>query len=214
MSPDKNVADVFRSFHERRINKLTVYLEGFGGFFFGRAKDGFVTGYIDRNKQFGVHDHVTVLLGKNGLEGLHRKVSDVETDVYVKFEPTYLSSPEGFQKLVQTMQGRKDMKTSEKVILALVYKMVGIAYVGTEKMGQEARLLDPSEALKRGLRPPCVYLKPSFLQKLLLQIIREDILLQRYLTDLILGKYTTRAFAEMNIPGTIITKRRRPKLSA
>jgi hypothetical protein len=71
LSFDKRVLEVVKTFHERRIDRLTVYVEGFGGLFLSRVKDGFVIGYIDKNKRFGIDDHVTVFYGEKGLEGLH-----------------------------------------------------------------------------------------------------------------------------------------------
>lgn len=54
MRYDEKVLEVVKSFHERSVERLSVYIEGFGGFFISRSKDGFVIGYMDKNGQINI----------------------------------------------------------------------------------------------------------------------------------------------------------------
>lgn len=214
MSVNTDLREVFRAFHEGRMKRINIYLEGFGGFFLSRVKDGFVVGYVDRNKRIGIDDHATVFYGKRGLEGLHRKVSDSQNAVYMRPEAVYMTSPEGLGKLLQDMQRRKDISAYGKIVTFLVYQALGVGLRQGLKMGESGRvrLLDDVEAQKKGLRSPGLYLKPSFLEMLLLRICGVNIFLQNYMNRLVCGDQSTRPFVEQDFPGVRITrhpKRRR-----
>ena len=151
MDVDERILKVFRDFHERKIDSLTLFVEGFGGFFFKRVKDGFVVGYEDKKKRFGLDDHVTVFYGQRGLEGLHRKISDKTTDVYVRPEVTYMESSGGINRMLQDLERRGNVNLLTKMIVTLVYKSLGTAFREGQTMAKRATLLNDSEALKKGV---------------------------------------------------------------
>jgi hypothetical protein len=210
---DEKIREVVKSFRERRVDRLSVYIEGFGGFFISRSKDGFVIGYMDKNKRFGIDDHVTVFYGKQGLEGMHRKVTDVRNDVYMKFETSYFAAPEGIKKLQQDLQEKRDMRMMMKVLYVVLYRLADLALTQGEKMGEKARLLDVSEARKKGLKSPCIYVRLGFMQRSILYMYDRNILLQTYLTNVLLGEQTTKLFKEQNLPGIQITKHQKSHLA-
>jgi hypothetical protein len=207
--PDKRVKQVFEDFHDRKIHRLTLFLEGFGGFSVKRSQDGFVIVYIDRNKRFGQNDHFTVLYDQDGLKGVHRTLSDNTAKVHVRPETTYFTSDEGIKKMLQDMEKRGNVNVYTKGLFSAVYMTLGVVFRQGPKMAEKAKLLDDSEAIRQGFRPPCVYVETDFLQKLLLQVSGANILLQRYLTDAIVGEQVTRTFHPTDLRGAQVTKRSR-----
>jgi hypothetical protein len=213
MDVNEEVLELTREFENREIDHFSVYIEGFGGFFISRAKDGMVMGYADKNKQLGANDHVTVFFDRHGgLTGLHRKIIDAETDVYMTYNVDYFLSPEGIKKLLQSTQERADEPLYMKALMMLIYRQLN--WASKRELHKNAMVLKNSEAQKIGVKPPCLYLRVGFVDRLFLFIYGRIILWLNFATMLRVGEIPSRMFVEQHYPGSQITKRPKKKKNA
>jgi len=204
MAVNGNVLRLVRAFYNGEVDDFSLYLEGFGGLFVSRTKDGMVMGYVDKNKRLGTDDHVTVFFDKHGLKELHRKVADAETDVYMKYTVDYFHSPQGIKKLVQDMQKRADVPFYMKMLLILVYRGLNSAFDETHL--RSAKVLENSEAQKLGMKSPCIFVKTGYLLRLILPLYDKTLLLQNLFNSFKFGESPSKVFREQHFPGSQITK--------
>ncbi|MEM3572844.1 MAG: hypothetical protein QXW80_03945 [Candidatus Micrarchaeia archaeon] len=163
-------------------------------------------GYIDKNKHFGIDDHVTVLFNIYEVKSMHGKVIDQDTIVYMKYDVNYFSSPDGIKKLLQDMQKRNDISFRVKMVLLLIYQIVKWVF-DRGCYSRDLRILKNSEARNLGMRSPCIYIKPVGTEKILLPIYNWIICWQSYILKRKFGKRTSITFKEQSFPGVRITKR-------
>ena len=209
MAVNENVLRLVRAFYNREIDDFSLYLEGFGGLFISRTKDGMVMGYKDKNKRLGIDDHVTVFFDKHGLKGLHRKVADAETNVYMKYDVEYFDSSQGIKKLVQDMQKRADVPLYMKPLLVLLYRGMEWAFEGTHL--RSAKVLENSEARKLGMKPPCIYVKTGYVERLFFPLYDKTLVLETLINKFKFGESPSRVFSEQHYPGSQITKHPKKK---
>lgn len=205
---DRDFKRLMIDFYNREIDRFSVYLEGFGGISVSRTKDGMVAFYTDKNKKLGNEDHVTALFSKGGLISLHRKVSDKETDAFMRLDAGYFESYSGIEKLVQDMQKQTNMPLIAKLLYIPLYTIV-IRFF--EAKSVSVRVLNDSEAEKLRMKSPCAYIKPAPVERLLLLIIGRNILLQNLVYLSRFGKKPTDAFREVRVLGTTVTKHPRKR---
>lgn len=206
MALNEDLSRLMRTFHNREIDDLSLYVEGFGGFFISRTKDGMIIGYKDKNKRFGTDDHMTIFFDESGLKGLHRKVADAKTDVYMKYNVDYFQSSKGTTKLVQDMQKRTDVPLYMKMLLVVLYRVIRAVYAVGFKSSVRAKILENSEARKLGMKSPCIYVKPEVIEKLFLPQYGKIIQLQNLIHMFKFGEKTTKGFREKHFPGIQVTK--------
>jgi hypothetical protein len=204
LDPNKDFEKLMTSFDNREISEFDIYIEGFGGISAKRVKDGMVMFYTDKNRRFGPEDHVTFLFGKDGSYGIHRRVSDAQTNVYMKYDIDYLRSPEGITKLVQDMQKRTDMPAIVKPMFVALYTYIR-SVVKTDF--KSSKILADSEAQRLGMHSPCIYVKPRFAERLVLPIIGKNILMVNFFHQSRFKENPTEGFRETRVLGTTITKK-------
>jgi len=204
LDANKDFEKLMASFNNREIREFDIYVEGFGGISAKRAKDGMVMFYTDKNKRFGPEDHVTFLFGKDGLDGIHRRVSDAQTNVYMKYEIDYLRSPEGIKKLVQDMQKRTDMPAIAKPMFVALY---AYARAVCKANFRSIKILADSEAQRLGMHSPCVYVKPRFVDRLALPFMGKNVLLLNFFYQSRFRENPTEGFREARVLGTTVTKK-------
>lgn len=209
MDVNEEVLKLTKAFYNHEIEHLNLYIEGFGGLFLSRTKDGMVMGYKDKNMQLGINDHVTVLFDEHELKGLHRKVIDVETDVYMTYGVDYFQSSDGNKKLMQDMQKRGDVPLVIKLLLPLIYRTLSWVFEGTHH--RSARVLENSEARKLGMKPPCIYVKLGYVDRIFLPVYGKTILLQNLVNRFRFGEKPSGVFVEQDYPGSQITKHPRKR---
>jgi hypothetical protein len=200
---ENQVLKLMRAFYNHEIDDFNLYVEGFGGLFISRTKDGMVMGFVDKNKRFGPDDHVTVFFDRQGLKGLHRKVGDAGTDVYMTYNVEYFQSPEGIRKLVQDMQNKRDMPFYLKTLLMVLYKLMRMFYGAGFK---NAVILEEPDAQKLGMKSPCIFVRPGDLVSSTLPLYNWTIRFQRFLHMSKFGERLSEGFAEQHFPGSQIRK--------
>lgn len=205
MTASTNLSKLIRSFYNREIDRFSLYVEGFGGFFISRTKDGMVMGFIDKKLLLGTDDHFTVFLDKSGLKGLHRKVTDIETDVYIRYNVDYIQSPEGVRHLIQDMRERRDVSMAVKLLLAFLYKVLDWVSKGTHY--RSAEVLQDLEARKVGMKSPCIYVKLKHIDRVFFSVYGKMLQLQNRLQRLRYGKRTSKVFTEHKLPASQTSKR-------
>jgi hypothetical protein len=211
MASNEDIFRLIEAFYNNRIGDISLYIEGFGGFFLSRTKDGIVIGYVDKNKHFGTDDHFTVLLDNQKVKGIHRKVSDNETDVYVRYEVDYLSSPSGIGKLMQDMQRQANVSLSMKLLFVILYKGLNWSFEG--KHHKSIKTLEDSRARELGMKPPCIYVKLRFPEKVVFASIGKVLSLTGFLYKRKFKERPTDGFREQRFPGSHITKHPKKKKS-
>ena len=206
--PDKLTEETIKSFHEGEEKRVYVYVDGFGALFVGsaRPKTGLTIGYQNKKLQSGNHDHVTVLYDAEGLQGLHRKVFGSEDYVSMTFNPAYFVTAKGLNKLFEDMRQEKGVSLIVKMVYVSVFQLANTAYTQGEKWTKDAKLLSPLEAQKRGMKSPCLYIKPSLLQRLFLFFLSRIIYTMVYYQKLMFGKEATKAFKEQHLPWVQVVK--------
>lgn len=201
----EELSRLLNAFYDRKIDDLSLYVEGFGGFFLSRTKDGVVIGYIDEDKRFGIDDHVTFLFDLQEVKGMHRKVIDENNVVYIKYNIDYFRSPDGIKKLLQDLQRRNDVPLSIKILLVPLYWILNWAFNRGMRY-RSLKILVNSEARKLGMKPPCIYVKPGYTERFLLPIYNWIIRWQKHVIKRKFGKRTSDAFREQRYPGSHVTK--------
>jgi len=196
-----------RSFYANRIEHITWYIEGFGGIFLSRAKDGMIVRYTEKNKRVGTDDHFTVLLDKQKVKGIHRKVSDDKTDVYMKYDSDYIFSSEGMRKFMQDMQKQSDMPLAMKLLLMILYRAANWASQG--KHHRNIELLGNSEALKLGVKPPCIYVKLRYVDRFVFSLYSLMIAFQTSVYRYKFKERPSEGFREQKFVGSHITKKKK-----
>lgn len=207
MDPETNISKLIKDFYNRKKDNFNMYIEGFGGIFVKRTKDGMVLGYTDKTKRFGLDDHVTIFFGKSELKGIHRKVADSNTEVYMKFNENYFQSPSGIKSLMTDIQRRSDVPKIMRALMPILYE--NLKYIYTESGFASANILKDSQAKALGMESPCLYINPGLIKKFILipldKIIRFQ---QKTYMEKFKGN-ANKGFKEQNIPGNIITKRKK-----
>lgn len=204
MAASESVSKLVRTFYNREIDEFSVYLEGFGGIKISRTKDGLVSLFTDKNVRLGIDDHFTAFFDEHGFRGLHRKVADEETDVYMKYNVDYIQSPAGIRKLVQDMQKRKDTSIAMKLLLLVLYR--GANWAFTETHSRSVKILKDSEATKLGMKSPCIYVKTRYVDRFLLPIYRKSLVFQNLIHRRRFKERPSKVFREQHYPGSEITK--------
>ena len=209
MGVNEDVFKLVESFYNREIDAFDMYLEGFGGVFVRRSKDGLVMGYADKRKRFAADDHYTIFFDRKKISGLHRKLADSETEVYMKYNVEYLQSTDGIRRLTQDMQKKSNMPLYMKLLLTLLYTPAIMAFQGSYKRCREAEILQDSEARKIGMKSPCIYVRLGRLERLLLPLYDKAFLMESLVNRVMYGEKPSRGFREQNFPGSQITKHER-----
>lgn len=205
----KDASQLINAFKNGEIDRFSIYVEGLGGFFVSRSKDGFLFGCVDEKMREGKDDHSTVLWDEHGeLKGFHRKISDDETDVYMKYDINYVLLPNGTKKLLQDISRNGETPFFAKVVQMLFYRTFKLVFERT--WDENVRVLQGSEARKRGLKTPCFHVKPRNVDKMFFQLVRQSLIAQNRLLGRIHAKPTDR-FRERHLVGSIVTKRRKKK---
>lgn len=205
MALEEELSKWIKAFYNREIDTFSLYVEGFGGFFLRRTKDGMVIGYLDKNKHFGIDDHVTLFFDTHGLRGMHRKVTDADNVVYMKYNIDYFRSPDGIKKLLQDTQKRNDVPFRIEMLLALLYRTLNWVFDRGMHF-RSLKILEDSEARKLGMKSPCIYVKPGYTERILLPIYNKIIQVQSSIHMRKFGKRPSEGFREQNFPGNQITK--------
>ena len=204
MDFDQEILKLTYSFYQREIDYFSLYVEGFGGFFVSRSKDGMIIGYKDKGKRFSEDDHVTIFFDhQEGLKGIHKTVSDEESKVYVKYAVEYFDSDKGVQSLVRDMQLRPDTPSYMKLILIILYAIFRFFY----RLGfRNAKLLNDLQATAIDMKAPCIYVEPKTLARIFLIPYAKMLKSQSSLHRRMFGDEPTKGFKEQQFPGSIITK--------
>ena len=206
--PDKLTLETVKSFYEGRKKRVYVYIDGFGGLFVGsaRPKTGLTIGYQNTRMQSGTHDHATFVYDAEGLQRLHRKVFGLDDLVSITYNPAYFMTEKGLNKLFEDMRQKKDMNLILQMVYVSVFQLANTAYTQGEKWTKDVKLLSPQEAQKRGMKSPCLYIKPSLLQRLFLFFLSRIIHMMVYYQNLMFGKEATKAFKELHLPWVQVAK--------
>lgn len=205
----KDVSQLIEAFKSGEIDRFSIYVEGLGGFFVSRSKDGFLFGCTHEKMREGKDDHSTVLWDEHGeLKGFHRKVSDDQTDVYMKYDINYVLLPNGIKKLLQDMSRNNETPFPAKVMQMLFYQSFKSVFERT--WDENVRVLKDSEARKRGLKTPCFHVKPKGVERMFFQLLRQSLIAQNRILGRIHAKPTDR-FRERRLVGSIVTKYRKKK---
>jgi hypothetical protein len=200
-----------KAFCNREIRHFNVYVEGFGEIFIRRVKDGMVIGYRDKNKHFGIDDHVTILFDRHGIKDIHRTVGDISNVVFMKYNIDYFSSPDGIGKLLRDTQEQRGISFATKMLFVVVYKQFNRVFEEGLQV-KSFRVLSDSEAQELGMKSPCVYVKAGYaerilflpLYKIIMQLV-SGAFMHRF------GKKPTEGFIQQKYMGTHITKRQKRK---
>jgi len=206
MEINEGVLKLVGAFYNYEIDDLNLYIEGFGGLFLRRTKDAIVMGYTDKRKRFGKDDHVTLFVDNYQMRGLHRKVSDAETDVYMRYNIDYFQSPEGIRKLAQDMQKGTDVPIYMKPLLLLLYNVLNVMFHRAQSSCRDIRILEDSEARRLGMKSPCIFAKLGYIERLTLPIYGDTIVLQSFIHALKFREKSSNGFTEQRFPGSHVTK--------
>jgi hypothetical protein len=166
-----------------------------------------VLGFTEKDKRIGIDDHVTVLLEEQKVKGIHRKVSDDKTDVYMRYGSDYIFSSEGMRKFVQDMQKQTNMPLAMKLLLMILYRAAIWASQGEHH--RNIQLLDDSEALRLGVKPPCIYVKLRYVDRFIFSLYGKMITFQSFVYRYKFKKSPSEGFKEQKFVGTHITKKKK-----
>jgi hypothetical protein len=192
-------------FYNGKIDRIDVYAEGFGGFYVSRVKDGMVIGYKDRAKRFSADDHVTVFFNKeDGFSGLHRRITDSQSIVYISYAVDYFLTDNGIRKLLQDMQKVPNTSLFKKTLFLMVYQQAKVFY----NLGFSLVLISKTKAKQLGVKSPCIYIKPKLTGKILLIVFSKIIQTLALVNTRKFGNYPSRGFKSQNFPGSIVSKKK------
>ena len=204
MTAYKDASQLFNAFRNGETNRFSVYVEGVGGFFVSRSKDGIVFGSVDKRMKEAKDDHSTVLWdGYDKLKGFHRTVSDDEAVVNLKYDIDYVLSPNGIKKLLQDTSKKRETPLAMKVMLMLFYRALMLVFQRT--WYKCVGVVGDSEARKLGLKPPCIYVKPKGIERVMFPIYARSLTMQNRILHHIHAKPTNR-FRERRYVGNVVTK--------
>jgi hypothetical protein len=69
-----------------------------------------------------------------------------------------------------------------------------------------AVILEDSYAKKLGMKSPCIYVKPGYLERLILPLYDKTVVMQTFAHTFRFGDKPSRGFVEQDFPGSRITK--------
>lgn len=193
-------------FYERKIDKLNVFLPGFGALFVGRTKDGISIGYLDKNKHFGNDDHATILFDTQKIKSIHRTVSDDDSIVFMKPNVDYIIQSNGTKNLLQEIQRRGKMPLPAKAVWMMVFRALNWASDSGTALSKNLIVLTEEQANELGVSSPCLYIKPQLSQKLIIPLFSILIRFQSYSYFRMFNKKTTTGFIPGDFPGLKTTK--------
>ena len=204
MTPYKDTSQLFNAFRNEETGRFSIYVEGVGGFFVSRSKDGIMFGSVDKRMKEAKDDHATVLWDKHGKwKGFHRRVSDEEADVYLKYDLNYILSQDGIKKLLQDTSRKGGTPFAMKVMFMLFYRALRLVFQRTWYEG--GRVIGDCEARELGLKAPCVYVKPKGIERVMFKIFAQSLIIQNRILHRIHAKPTSR-FRDRRLVGSVVTK--------
>jgi hypothetical protein len=209
MDSDEASSKWLKAFYNREVTRFTVYLDGFGELFVRRIKDGMVIGYRDKNKHFGIDDHVTIFFDEHGVKDIHRTIGDKSIIVFMKYNIDYFNSPDGIGKLLRDAQEQEGISLGTKVVFMLAYWLLNRVFEG----GLNTKIikgLSDQEAQELGTESPCLYVKAGYAERiLLLPIYKIAIQLVSGAFMYRFNRRPTDGFKEQKHMGIHITKRQK-----
>ncbi len=211
MSTQEETKRILIDFYTRKINRINIYLPGFGGLFVGRTKEGLSIGYLDKGKRFGHDDHSTVLFDKEGIKSIHRTVSDDYSVVYMKPNVDYIVQGNGTRSILQDIQQRGKMPLPAKIVWMMVFRTLNWASDSGDAISKNVATLTEKQANELGMDSPCLYIEPQVSQRLIIPLFSVLIKFQSYANSRMFNKRPTSGFIPGDFPGLITTKHTKRK---
>ncbi len=194
------------SFHSFKKDKIYVYIKNFGGIYASRTKDGMTLGYLDSLRKIGREDHVTVFYNSEiGFTGLHRKIVDNESTVYMRYSMEYIKEKNGLKTLLRDLFNDEKTPGYMKGLLLLVFFEIRLFF----RMGlKKTFLLSNSKAKDLKMKSPCIFIETGFVGKIQLALFSKFLPLLRLYSDKKFADNPTRGFKEKKFPGANISKKK------
>jgi len=199
--------ELARSFHNNKEEKVYVYLKNFGGIFAKRIKDGMTLGYLEKRNKIGKEDHATIFYNTTvGLSGLHRKIVDNKTTVYVHYMLEYVTRKNGLKRLLVDLLNDENTEGYVKAIVLFVFYEIRLFYgIGLKRV----TLLSNTKAKRLGMKSPCIFIETGLVGTVQLVVFSKLLPVIRYYSVQSFGDSPSRGFKEQGFPGAVISKKNR-----
>jgi hypothetical protein len=202
---NKDLREIALAFHNRQVDKIYVYIKGFGGIYASRTKDGMTLGYLDRLNKNGKEDHATVFYDTEvGFSGLHRTIIDRENTVYLRYTMDYVTRNNGFKILLIDLLKDEQTPGYMKAMLLFVFYEIRLFY---KRGAKRTTLLSKSKAKSLKMKSPCIFIETGLIGKIQLAIFSKLLLFLHYYSDQKFRDKPSRGFQEKRFPGATISKK-------
>ena len=209
MSSEKpsKTRQVLLGFYNRKINKLYVFLPGFGLLFVSRTTGGLSMGYLDRNKLIAKNDHATFIFNNQGISSIHRTISDNNTVIYMKPSVDFIVKRNGVKGVLQEIENQfSNMPFAARLVWMMVFKTLNWASESGTILSKNVSVLTEKQASELGADSdcPCLYIKLQLSQKMVIPLSRAMISLQSYAYSRLSYRWPS-GFVVGKFPGLVTT---------